>query len=341
MTHSMDDLRMMQALPLDIKVRMTEQRIRQWVNEFGKDGVCISFSGGKDSTVLMDIARGIYPDLPAIFINTGLEYPEVVQFVKTFSNVEILRPKMSFKQVVEKYGYPFISKEVSQHVFDTRKAGRGSLSYQKLTGTGKYQGSEYSSPKYEPLLDADYMIGSYCCRVMKKGPKHSYETRTGRKNITGQMAHESRQRLSTWLKFGCNAFDAKTPTSNPIAFWTDQDVLRYIKEHHLPIASVYGDIVAVDADGYEYDSLLTETCQLKTTGCQRTGCIFCGFGAHLEKGESRFQRLKRTHPKLYDYCMGGGAYDSDGLWKPTAQGLGMAHVIDDLCRRYGDDFIKY
>lgn len=69
--------------------------------------------------------------------------------------------------------------------------------------------------------------------------------------------------------------------------------------------------------------------------------MFCGFGAHLEKGEGRFVRLKRTHPKLYDYCMGGGAYGDDGIWRPDSKGLGMAHVIDELCRLYGKGFVKY
>ena len=131
--------------------------------------------------------------------------------------------------------------------------------------------------------------------------------------------------------------------SNPMAFWTEQDVLRYIKENNLPIASVYGDVVQVDADGFIYESsMLPSTCPYTTTGCKRTGCIFCGYGAHLEKGEGRFVRLKHTHPKQYDYCMNGGGHDpADGLWKPTKDGLGMSYVIDQLCRLYGKDFIKY
>ena len=70
-------------------------------------------------------------------------------------------------------------------------------------------------------------------------------------------------------------------------------------------------------------------------------CIFCGFGCHLEKGETRFQRLKRTHPKHYEYCIYGGAYDSDGLWKPDKNGLGMYHVFDELNKIYGENFIRY
>ena len=118
--------------------------------------------------------------------------------------------------------------------------------------------------------------------------------------------------------------------------------MKYIKAHGLPIASVYGDIVYGARDGVQYNSILCDCgSKLCTTGCDRTGCIFCGFGAHLEKGKNRFERLKHTHHKQYDYCMGGGAYDTDGLWKPTKEGLGMAHCIDELNRLYGKDFIKY
>jgi len=111
--HTIQDLKMRQALPLDIKVSMTQQRIREWINEFGVEGVYVSFSGGKDSTVLLHLVREMYPDVPAVFVDTGLEYPEIREFVRTFDNVEWLKPKMNFKQVIQKYGYPFISKEVS------------------------------------------------------------------------------------------------------------------------------------------------------------------------------------------------------------------------------------
>lgn len=111
----------MQGLSLDIKVKKTQQRIKEWIDHFGKDGVYISFSGGKDSTVLLDIARKMYPNLKAVFVDTGLEYPEIRDFVKTFSNVDWIRPKMTFKKVLEKYGYPFISKEVSNKVAGGRR----------------------------------------------------------------------------------------------------------------------------------------------------------------------------------------------------------------------------
>ena len=118
---SREDLKYFQAMPLDIKVAMTKTRIREWVKEYGIDGVFISFSGGKDSTVLLHIARQMYPNIKAVFVDTGLEYPEIRQFVKTFDNVEILRPKMRFDEVIKKYGYPIISKEISECVYGAKR----------------------------------------------------------------------------------------------------------------------------------------------------------------------------------------------------------------------------
>lgn len=139
--HVISDLYQMQSLPLNAKVRMTQRRINEWVDEYGEDGVYISFSGGKDSTVLLDIARKLYPNIKAMFVDTGLEYPEIRQFVKQFNNVDWIKPKMTFRQVIERYGYPFISKEVSECVYGARKFLRGggyNQFYRKLTGSGEY-----------------------------------------------------------------------------------------------------------------------------------------------------------------------------------------------------------
>lgn len=119
--HVISDLWQMQSLPLEAKIRMTKYRIRQWVEYYGEDGVYVSFSGGKDSTVLLDLVRQMYSNVTAVFVDTGLEYPEIREFVKTFSNVVWLKPKKNFKQVITEYGYPFISKEVSDKVDGARK----------------------------------------------------------------------------------------------------------------------------------------------------------------------------------------------------------------------------
>ncbi len=346
-----DDLRYFQAMPLEIKIAMTKQRIREWVREYGENGVYVSFSGGKDSTVLLDLVRQDFPSVEAVFVNTGLEYPEIQRFVKTFDNVTILRPTMRFDEVIRKYGYPIISKEVSETVGQARMAKErndGAYTYRlkMLDGTLKDKdgnNSIFNKQKYEPLLRVDFRISQMCCAVMKKRPAKQYAKTTGKVPITGQMADESRLRTQQWLKNGCNGFNMKSPVSNPMSFWTEQDVLQYIKQNDLPIASVYGEIVETDSDGCEYTSnLLGEKIgSYKTTGCSRTGCIFCGFGCHLEKEPSRFQRLKQTHPRQYEYCIGGGEYNQDGLWVPNKEGLGMGHVFDTLNKIYGDGFIKY
>lgn len=346
MTRTKNDLIMLQALPLEVKVRMTESRIREWVREYGTSGVYVSFSGGKDSTVLLHIVRNLCPDVEAVFVNTGLEYPEIQQFVKTFDNVTILRPKMRFDDVIKIYGYPLISKEASECVGQGRIAlerndGKYAYRLKRLNGDVKQPDGYLDMSKWKPLLDVDFRLSANCCSVMKKSPIKAHAKKTGKHPITAQMATESRLRTQKWLQYGCNGFDMKNPKSNPMSFWTEQDVLQYIKQNGIPIASVYGDIVYKDESGFEYNNSLTDYGKLYTTGCDRTGCIFCAFGCHLEKEPSRFQRLKETHPRQYEYCIGGGEYDEDGIWKPSKDGLGMGHVFDELNKLYGDGFIKY
>jgi 3'-phosphoadenosine 5'-phosphosulfate sulfotransferase (PAPS reductase)/FAD synthetase len=127
------------------------------------------------------------------------------------------------------------------------------------------------------------------------------------------MAEESSARTQAWLRTGCNAFDTEKPISKPMSFWTEQDVLQYIKRYNLPYASVYGDIVEDEKTGL-----------LKTTGALRTGCMFCMFGCHLEKEPNRFQKMKQTHPKIWEYCM-----------KPLDNGgLGLKEVLEYIDVKY-------
>lgn len=393
--HTVEELQMLQALPLEVKVRKTEQRIKEWVEEYGIDGVYVSFSGGKDSTVLLNIARRLFPAIKAVFVDTGLEYPEIRAFVRTFDNVDWLKPKMNFKQVIEKYGYPFISKEVSNTVYGAKnnikekkyshrlyKLGVDKNEYGGLRDDGKYDyakaldGSLFMQKKWRFLLDAEFDVASMCCNVMKKTPVHAYTKQTGRMPITAQMASESQNRTVQWLKNGCNGFDMKLPISNPMSFWTEQDVLYYIFKYIEPqfteawfgtryyhgtrrrkaikflkkngyrrdaIASVYGEIIR-DYDGTDnvegqldfskLDASLgvfdIGKPTLKTTGCSRTGCMFCGYGCHLEKSPNRFERMKETHPKQYDYIM-----------RPKEEGGLNYKAVIDWINENGNMNIKY
>ena len=303
-----NSLKIRQNYPLWMKLEITKRRIEEWVDYYGEDGVYISFSGGKDSTVLLHIVRSIYPDVEAVFVNTGLEYPEVYKFVKTKENVRILKPRMNFKEVINKYGYPVISKENSQYIYEIRH-GTENMKQRRLNGDS--QGRFKLPQKYHYLIDAPFEISHKCCGIMKKEPVKKYEKETGKKAILGTMAEESNLRQQSYLQHGCNAFESKRPISTPLGFWRQQDILEYIYTNELEIAEVYGEII-------REKNLLGE-CTYKTTKCDRTGCIYCGFGAHLEESPNRFERLKYTHPKQYRYCI---------------EKLGLREVLDYIGVKY-------
>ena len=202
--------------------------------------------------------------------------------------------------------------------------------------------SMFSQERYKFFLEPDApTISAECCKVMKERPSKAYSKKTGQWPMTGETASESQLRTQGWLKFGCNGFDRKEPKSTPMAFWTEQDVLLYIKLHNIEICSVYGDIVTdYEGEGQVENQLRLDevaNCELfdignpllKTTGCQRTGCMFCGYGCHLEK-ESRFELMKKTHPKQYDYIM-----------RPKEEGgLNYKEVIDWI-NEHGNLNIRY
>lgn len=358
--HTYEELMMLQGLPLEQKIIMTKQRIEAWyqawtkvviynektgrtravtcntsapgweaklklkpsecVDETFPGQVYVSFSGGKDSTVLKHIVDSMYSDVPSIFVNTGLEYPEIQKFVREVkagkhacfsSDVEILQPEMRFDEVIKKYGYPIVSKDVARCVYWGRRGSQSRI--ERLNGTYHAKNgtlSMFNCNKWRFLLDAPFEIGDECCAVMKKRPCKQYEKQTGRKPILGLMASESVNRRSAWIQSGCNAFALERPQSQPLAFWGEQDILHYIKQFNVPYCPVYGEIKAADApeiDGQmnwlDYLGCYESQDRLTTTGCTRTGCMFCMFGCHLEKEPNRFQRMKITHPKQYAYCM--------------------------------------
>lgn len=346
--HTAYDLKQMQSLPLEAKINMTKRRIQEWYeawkryeiyNENTKKTrfvtatdepklrngefvlkaipgqVYVSFSGGKDSTVLKHIVDSMYDDVPALFVNTGLEYPEIQKFAMSQKNVTTVRPTMRFDEVLTKYGYPVITKECSKKIYDARRGQPYAFQNFKgkmLDGTDSKYAQRFI--KYERFVHADFDSSHKCCDVMKKNPAKAYEKEVGRKPILGTMASESFLRQQHWVKQGCNAFETDRPVSAPLSFWTEQDVLKYIMEYDIPYCSVYGDIVE-------------ENGKLITTGYDRTGCIFCMYGCHRDPSPNRFQRLATTHPRQYEYCIGGGEM-VDGKWQPSKEGLGLGHVLD-------------
>lgn len=175
--------------------------------------------------------------------------------------------------------------------------------------------SRYRVPdKWLKLLNAPFDVSAYCCDVMKKQPMKKFEKISGKKPFIGTLACESKVREQAWMRTGCNAFEGKKPKSAPMSFWTENDILQYIKQNNIEIASVYGDIVET---GKSIEQLSSVVPEYKTTKCDRTGCMFCMFGCHLEASPNRFERMKESHPKQYEYCM-----------KPVEQGgLGLDKVL--------------
>ena len=273
----------LREMNLDSKIIQTKFLIRQAVTEFGLDKVYVSYSGGKDSTVLSHLAKSLYPDILHIFANTTNEYPETLQHIKwekecNGTNLISVLPKdvhgevWDFRKVVDRYGYPMFSKRVSNAIRTYQHA---------LSDTTRQHSLDYIDRNFKKYSKyKELPISDKCCDRLKKDPLRRKARELGmRCAILGILASESYQREKDWLEYGCNVFhERKDNQSRPLSFWTDDDILEYIDRFHLRIPALYD------------------------MGYTRNGCMYCGFGVHLEPdGCNRYQRLKQTHPAQYNY----------------------------------------
>jgi 3'-phosphoadenosine 5'-phosphosulfate sulfotransferase (PAPS reductase)/FAD synthetase len=304
------ELAQRRSLSLDEKIAHSKIKIREWYNHFGGD-VYVSYSGGKDSTVLLHLARSIFPDIPAVYCDTGLEFPEIKEFVKATPNTTIIRPKLSFREIIDKHGYPVVSKEMAKFISIVRGTKSEEVRRKYITGIrgGGLKTYYKLSAKWRYLINAPFKISPKCCYHLKLAPFKQFQKETGLKTIIGTLTSDSHRRLITYIMHGCNAYEGKTPSSKPLSIWTEQNILEYIKRFNIPVCSVYGDIEE-KPDG-----------SLHFTKCARTGCLFCMFGAHLEGLPNRFMLLQKTHPKLWEYC----------IYK-----LGIGRVLDYMGIPYSD-----
>lgn len=285
---TIQELQQRQQWPLHQKIDHALGTVEAFVARTGKVPY-VSFSGGKDSTVLLDLVRRfLYPDIKAVFCNTGNEFPEIVKFVHHTENVTVIRPEMTVRQVLEKYGFPLISKEQALYIRQAKTTKSAKLLALRLNGTDPKSGKVFGkiSEKWKYLIKAPFMLSEKCCECLKKRPFANYNKQTGELPILGIMAGESLTRTRGYIRRGgCNSFKENHPISHPISIWTDTDIWAYLKEFKVPY------------------------CELYDKGADRTGCMFCGFGAHIEK-TSRFARLRELHPKAYDIFM---EYTNNGI----------------------------
>lgn len=337
---------MLQSLPLDIKIAKTKLRIREAIEYFGVDGVYVPVSGGLDSGLLSYLVEQVQKEMgiqkeaiPRVNANTRNEYPGVLKMARKLSDIEMTSLKSPY-EVWGEEGYPVASKKTSRMIRDIQNPTDDNFNTRNLYLTGIKQDETKGSSrcklakKYYPFIDETQEIkikcSERCCDIVKKEPLKRYEKKTKRKPILATMADEGGTRSDGYLKTGCNAFEKGK--SMPMGFWLKQDVLECYLMFNLEYAEEYGEIIRLE-DG-----------TLDTTGEKRTGCFSCTMGVQMEKGENRFQRMKRLYPKMYNHCINGG-YSDNGVWKPK-NGLGLWLVLERMGVDYGgyeqtsiDDFL--
>lgn len=261
--------------------------------------VYASFSGGKDSTVMIYLIEKWlkimdYPPIPFVFNNTTNEYAEILEFVKSFGDkVTWLRPKMTFAQTLKKYGYPLISKEQSMAISRYKNTKREDQKVYRLSGI-KSDGTKgvvgVISKKWQFMIKAPFDITNRCCDILKKEPVKRYEKETGRKPIIGTMVEESRVRKLKYISDGgCITFKPGKESCQPLSLFTEENIWELVEKYKIDICSVYFDQI-IDGE--------------KVSGEKRTGCAYCGFGAHCEDpDDNRFTRLQKREPNRFNSFM--------------------------------------
>jgi 3'-phosphoadenosine 5'-phosphosulfate sulfotransferase (PAPS reductase)/FAD synthetase len=260
-----------QSLPLALKIQMSLERIKEFYLACeGK--VYIGYSGGKDSEVLLHLIRTKYPEVKAVFCDTGTELETRDHAIKK-ANI-VLHPKKTMLEVWNNYGIPFPNKQQANYIYKLKHSNSAYLKDRLLTGKMK-DGKDTKfkvRKKWLPILELDVEVSDTCCHYLKKEPFRRYNKLSGEKPYIATMASDGMEREKHYLKNGCINFDKGVCT--PLGFWTEQDILQYITENKLDYCPAYGDIKCSEG-------------KYHTTLAKRTGCVGCLFGISLERSEER------------------------------------------------------
>ena len=266
-------------LNLEMAVNDAIFRIRRDY-ERTKGKIFLSFSGGKDSTVLAELIKmaDLPTKIPFVFANTRIEFDATLRFVKNYDyeNIVIVQPRKPFGQILKEYGKPVLSKIKSNNLSTYQKHMDNPLDYHRarvlITGEREAKGvksgerSRFALPdKYFHFLhpDLEYKIANMCCTYMKKYPFDDYAKENDMNGtFTGVRVAEGGARATTYKS--CVQIKKKNGKdfimSMPLFDWPDELVDEFVKKYNVKLSDAY-----------------------TVYGCERTGCVGCPYGRNIEK----------------------------------------------------------
>lgn len=249
----------------------------------------------------------------------------------TLPRMYFLKPLKPKAAVIQELGFPVLSKEIAGKIslLQNPTPKNATVRHAIITGeTGEYGGFQTNSRMklsqrwLEKFGGADeegaqlgyeaapFKVSDRCCYYLKEKPCDDWAKANNSVPYLGLMASEGGRREKSLMMHGCNYFGKNTIRSAPFAIFSRQDILQLAIDLDVPVPEEYGKIVR-DAEG-----------TLRTTLAQRTGCTMCGFGIHMEKRPNRFDRLRESNPKEWEFWMRHVCRDEDGNW------YGWGRVLD-------------
>lgn len=201
----------------------------------------LSFSGGKDSTLLSVLFDLALPGntIPRVYIDTGIEYNDIRKFVydmaKNDIRLQIIKPSVPIRKMLEDKGYPFKSKEHSEKVGEYQKGSRAKSIMEYKNG-GSFKCPKKLMCQYEK--DYPLKLSSECCNEMKKKPVRKWQKSSHRNiAITGMRREEGGQRnnLNCILKDR----DGKMIKFHPLAPISEEWEEWFIEKHNIKLCKLY------------------------------------------------------------------------------------------------------
>ena len=249
----------------------------------------VSFSGGKDSTVLHYLIDIALPDnkIPRVFLNTGIEYRYIVDFVRKISakdeRIKIISPKQNVREVLTNYGYPFKSKEHSQKLALYQRSGMTKTVSDYLGNGHKKNFLCPEKLKYQFSEDFTLKVSDKCCFKMKKEVAEDFAKENNRPiAITGVRQGEGGLRQSMQ---GCTTFvENKLHKFHPLFPLEEKWIDWFIQENKIELCKLY----------------------YPPFNFKRTGCKGCPFSIELEK---QLEIMRFLLPQEYKQC--------NLIWKPV------------------------